>query len=286
MTFDQRILVQVGGRRREFLLHRPAGPGPLPLVVMFHGTGGSAAWAADETGWSDIADREMFAVAYPEGLPPDPGKPAKFLTNPQLWHDGSHDDRPAQDADRDFIAAMLDLLVNDYGIDPRRISVTGFSNGAGMTFALATWLAQRFAACAPVAGHCWLEHPRPFRPVPTLYLVGDEDPLIPLAGGLVRSPWGKTRVKPGVAETLRRWAVALGCSTARVILEETATTILEEYPHLNWPGLFLAMTIRGLGHHWPGGKGKLSEKIGGRPSAAVNGCERIWEFFRRHQLEA
>jgi polyhydroxybutyrate depolymerase len=280
MPFDQRIPVQVGGRRREFLLHRPAGPGLHPLVVMLHGTGGSAAWAADETGWSDLADREGFAVAYPEGLAPDPGKPAKFLTNPQLWHDGSHDDPAAQDADRDFIAAMLDFLESDHGTDPRRISITGFSNGAGMTFALAARLAGRVAACAPVAGHCWLEHPRPSRPVPTFYLVGDEDPLIPLAGGPVRSPWGKTRVKPGVAETLRRWAVALGCSTTPIRLEETATALLEEYPHPDRPGLFLAMTVCGLGHHWPGGKGKLSEKIGGRPSAEVNGCERIWEFFQ------
>jgi polyhydroxybutyrate depolymerase len=47
---------------------------------------------------------------------------------------------------------------------------------------------------------------------------------------------------------------------------------------------FRAVVVAGLGHHWPGGRGRLSERIGGRPSGRVNANELIWAFFRRHRL--
>ena len=82
--------------------------------MMLHGAGGSAEFAADETGWSELADRERFAVVYPEGFAVRPERPPKFLTNPQEWNDGSgrgrHDDVG-------FLLAVLDDLAPL--IDPR-----------------------------------------------------------------------------------------------------------------------------------------------------------------------
>ena len=40
------------------------------------------------------------------------------------------------------------------------------------------------------------------------------------------------------------------------------------------------MTVDGLGHHWPGGKGRLNPRIAGPPSDRVNGTELVWEFFK------
>src|SRR3954469_13705971 len=126
---DHRVSLPHGGLDRSYLLHVPTNPGPLPLVMMLHGAGGSAEFAADETGWSRLADVERFAVVYPEGGPVKPHKAPKFLTNPQEWNDvsgrGRHDDVG-------FLLAVLDDLQSH--IDPARVYVTGFSNGAGMTF--------------------------------------------------------------------------------------------------------------------------------------------------------
>ncbi len=36
------------------------------------------------------------------------------------------------------------------------------------------------------------------------------------------------------------------------------------------------------GHHWPGGKGQLSEKLAGKPSSKVHATDVIWEFFQNH----
>jgi len=88
-----------GGVERHWLLHRPAAlpSGRRPLVLMFHGAGGSAGLAARQTGWSELGDREGFLVAYPEGTARDPSEPPAFRLNPQAWNDGSgrvHTARP------------------------------------------------------------------------------------------------------------------------------------------------------------------------------------------------
>jgi polyhydroxybutyrate depolymerase len=44
------------------------------------------------------------------------------------------------------------------------------------------------------------------------------------------------------------------------------------------------MTIEGLGHHWPGGRGEFNERIAGPPSNRVNATELIWEFFQQHSM--
>ena len=56
---------------------------------MLHGTGGSARLAIEETRLADFAARNGFAVAFPDGLPVNPDRPATFLSNPQRWNDGS-----------------------------------------------------------------------------------------------------------------------------------------------------------------------------------------------------
>ncbi len=281
---DERIRIDVDGRQRECLLHLPErSAAALPLVVMFHGMGGNAEWTAEETGWSSYADREGFAVVYPEGLTSDPSKSAKFLTNPPFWHDGSHgpSDRQEQEADLQFVSALLDAILERFPIDRERIFATGFSNGAGMTFAVAARMAERFTAVAPVAGHCWIEWPRPSRPVPTFYMVGDVDPMIPLAGGRVRSPWGQVRQKPSVAESLRKWARAIGCDETPVTLSTANGLRLDSFPVPDTQNRFLALTIAGVGHHWPGGAGKFSVRLGGPRHSPVNACEQIWQFFKQ-----
>src|SRR6478752_10263424 len=118
---DHRVSFPHGGLVRSYRLHTAPVPGPWPLVMMLHGAGGSAEFAAEETGWSRLADPAGFAVVYPEGVPVRPHKARKFLTNPQEWNDGSgrgrHDDVG-------FLLAILDGLGTT--VDPKRVYVTGF----------------------------------------------------------------------------------------------------------------------------------------------------------------
>ena len=69
--------------------HRVDGKSKVPVVFMLHGAGGSGEGAIPETGWDAKSDREGFIAVFPDGTPPHPLLPARFLMNPRLWNDGS-----------------------------------------------------------------------------------------------------------------------------------------------------------------------------------------------------
>ncbi len=241
-----------GGHLRRWLLHVPPNaPRASPVVMMLHGAGADVTWTLEETRWDDTANRGGFLLLLPEALPLDPSRPYSFLNNPTWWNDGSPASRTARREVDDvaFLTTLLDRL------GERVRLATGFSNGAAMTFRLAIERSERLTAIAPIAGYCWLESARLERPMPTLYLVGGEDPLVPILGGTVRSPWGWSEERPPLGVTLERWKRALG---------ETR---------------FEVRTIDGLGHHWPGGRGILSRRLFGPPRDDVKANELVWGFF-------
>jgi polyhydroxybutyrate depolymerase len=283
-------VLQVASLKRRFLVHTPKGIDQrraVPAVFVLHGAGGTAQWMLEETGWDVKADQEGFLVVAPEAVPMDPSKKPKFFTNPQVWNDGGQTSVALSRGHDDvaFLTSLLDQMERQFAVDPGRVYVTGFSNGAAMTFLLATKLSTRLAAIAPVAGRCRLEAPALERPVPTLYMIGQDDPLVPLAGGEVQSPWtGQTANRPPVRETLDKWANAIRAEAQATVSEDReGITIARHAPRQGGAELQMYM-IDGLGHHWPGGKGRLSERIGGKPSKRINATNVIWEFFRRHSI--
>ncbi len=286
---DQVRALRHDGRPRRFLMHRPAGRGdmaPIPVVIVLHGTGATAAWTLGDTRWAEKSDREGFVVVLPDGLRPDMTKPPHFVDNPQIWNDGSPKLVPHEPESDDvgFLDAVLETTAEEVALDPRRIFVTGFSNGAGMAFRLAVERSRRYAAVAPVAGHCWLPTPRPERPTPTLLLTGGDDPLCPVAGGEIRTPWEDRPVhRPPLEQTLRRWAAGLGYPPGPPL--EREENGVRTFAFRGCDGVeFTAHVIRGLGHHWPGGRGQFNPRMAGRPCDRLAANDVIWEFFKRHPL--
>jgi polyhydroxybutyrate depolymerase len=87
--------------------------------------------------------------------------------------------------------------------------------------------------------------------------------------------------RPPVSDTLERWAGALGCNPVPRTESDSDGIHVDSYPG---PVRFEVVTIDGLGHHWPGGKGLFNPRIAGPPSDRVNATERIWDFFQQHSL--
>ncbi len=255
-----RLSFECEGLLRSFLVFVPSlGRGSIPPVMLLHGAGGSAEWAAKETLFSQIAEAKNFCMIYPDGLSPNPDRAAKFLTNPQEWNDGSGRGRTDDVA---FLLKLLDYLKID------RVCLTGFSNGAGMAFRFASEQSERVAALVAIAGHCYTSF-KPQVPMPSWYITGDADPFIPLHGGLARTPWGNRTDRPPVLRTIRLWAELLGCSE----LPESAT---------DWHnGLFEVTILKGQGHHWPGGEAGMGEKLGGPALETFNATQKITEFFQK-----
>ncbi|MBW2622395.1 MAG: hypothetical protein JRD68_05775 [Deltaproteobacteria bacterium] len=287
---DHRYRIMVDKREREYLVHLPPGydgKESIPVVIMFHGGGGTAMAAARETRWSRKADKDRFLVVFSEGSRPDPSKPADFRTNGQTWADGSSRFDPDVDDVR-YVRVMIDDLKTRFNLDKKRIHATGFSNGASMTYRAACEISDIIASAAPVAGALWLEVQGPKRPVPILYITGDSDPLNPLKGGYPRLLIGGRalggREKPPVTGQLEKWAAWLSCSNeARVVSDRNGVRITV------WDGCaenseLVFYLVQGMGHTWPGGISLLPEEWVGPRTDKISANDVIWEFFKKHPM--
>lgn len=240
-----------GGRRRWWLVHEPAtsATGPLPVVLVLHGGGGHPANAEAMSGMSELSDREGFLAVYPAGT-------GLFRRRLLTWDSGNCCGYAMKEEvdDSGFLAALIERLVKEKRADPKRVFMTGMSNGAMMTQRFACEHADLVTAIAPVAGQLNVPKCEPSRPVAVLMIHGLADEHAPYAGGTGKKSV-KDRVDRSVAESAALW--------------EKAGSSVTVVTH---PG----------GHIWPGGKAGLRfgnvDPILPEPKAT----ELMWRFFRRH----
>jgi polyhydroxybutyrate depolymerase len=279
-----KVEMKSGGYDRTALVVVPKGykPGAKPpLVLLLHGGGGDGTHILDKDGWAAKADKEGFLAVAPTGLPAMPRLAAAFKTNPHVWNSGLLPARSPRAAIDDvaYVAALLDETQKRVPCDPSRVFVTGHSNGGGMTFRLGAELSERFAAIAPVAGMMDVKDPKPKKPLPTLYIIGTKDPLVPLAGGEVKTPWG-TKPRLPVADYLASWSKGLGCETEPKTTSEKDGLKRVQYPSKTDGPTLSVIYIDGQGHTWPGGKATLPESVMGPSTDKLNATDAIWEFFQ------
>jgi polyhydroxybutyrate depolymerase len=291
MAGDRRLKIHAGGRTRRVLVHVPPdcdGQSALPAVIMLHGGGGTGRSAALETGWCDLADRASFLAVFPNALARNPAEPSSFPGNPQLWNDGSHRFHGSREAPDDigFLAALLDDLQARFAVDPQRVFVTGFSNGASMAFRAGAELSERIAAVAPVAGTCWLDNIDLRRPVSLCYITGTEDALNPIEGGLTKLVFEggehvRSRPKPPVRDSIRKWIEAIGCPEDAATISEIDGVRTEVFEPARGGAKVVYVAVEGLGHNWAGGRSLLPESIAGKRSDKLRATDLIWDFFRQ-----
>jgi polyhydroxybutyrate depolymerase len=257
-----------------------------PTVLLLHGAGGTATLALGNTGWADLADREGLLLVYPEGTRRNPAAPPRFLQNPQAWNDGSGRGHTAQTRvdDVGFLVALVDQVVASHHADPARLYLAGFSNGAAMTFQAGAALAGRVAAIGPVAGHCWVSPPFSATPVPALMIFGGVDPLNPVEGGDVTTPWGTAEWHPPVLQSFDRWRAFNGCGGPPTAF--ASADGIREFRATGCPGSadVRCLIVDDLGHHWPGGPRLLPPWVAGPASTRLDGATALWEFFRAQHL--
>ena len=246
--------IEIDGQSREFRVFRPEKlPKAAPLVVVIHGWGFTAEQIEDDYGWNELADRDQFVVAYPQGI--------------GLSFNAAGDCcGPAADKDLDdaaFITALVEQLKRDLPIDDQRIYAAGFSNGGVLAYAFAC-RGSMFAAIGVVAGTqvgtCDDPHP-----TSVLHVHG-------LADGIVRFDGGPAIV-PGarpVPRVVADWRRVNDCAEPERSRQGPVVTTRAECAGDREVTL---VTIDGEGHTWPGQAGSTS------PWDATT---ELWQFFRSH----
>ena len=139
------------GVEREYGLFFPSsydGSQEVPLIVNIHGGCMDAASQMAAMNMRDLAEEHNFALVYPQGLPEEGAEDCL------IWNSGPYatESNKTTADDLGFFEALISEMTTSYAIDADRIYATGFSNGGFMTYALACYQSDTFAAIAPVAG--------------------------------------------------------------------------------------------------------------------------------------
>ncbi|MDG4789998.1 PHB depolymerase family esterase [Micromonospora sp. WMMD1102] len=247
---DHTLHLDWQGVERNYELHAPPGYRPgvaVPLVVALHGRPSSAAKLRAASGLDKVADREGFLTAYPNGI------------------DGAWQATGGVGAvdDVGFLRAMVEHLVKTWGVDPRRVYATGFSDGARMSYELAVNASDVFAAIAPVSGPFEWGRARsdtgykPAEPVSVVAFLGSRD-----------------RIADQISYGLSRWYRHLGCTADEPVWIDKDRTVNRTVAKCADGSEAVDYVVNGMGHSWPAPTDR---------AAAIDAGVVMWEFFAAHR---
>jgi polyhydroxybutyrate depolymerase len=241
------------------------------LVIVLYGGFGTGAQAEKTYHWDATADRNGFVVVYPDGFR-------------RSWNAGGGCCGPASHDSVDdvgFIADLIRSVTRSENVDPKRVFLTGISNGAAMAYRYACEGALPIAAIGSVSGTmpggCAAPHP-----VSALEIHGLKDQNIPFAGGVGTK--GVTKVEwPGVEASLDLFRKAERCDATDTKVAGVVTTATANCADGRQVEL---ITISDAGHQWPGGESNrpIARMLFSPdpPSTALDANAVIWAFFQRH----
>ena len=251
---------------RLYRVHIPSGyrdDRPTPLVLYFHGGGGTALGGDRSSGFTALAERAGFIVAYGQGL-------ADTVTGTTFWADLGPIDYGIDDVHN--VSLMLDDLQQKFCIDAYRVFASGFSSGGGMSNELACRLAGRIAAVAPVEGNFYTLPGgcHPARPISVLNIHGTADQALPYNGlpPDVNPSWPF----PSIPEWLQLWAGRDGCGPDPTIFMRTPQVLGEQWTGCKGGATIMHYRIEKGPHAWPA-------SIAGQATAQA-----IWGFFQAHPI--
>jgi polyhydroxybutyrate depolymerase len=199
-----RLELNHGGVLRETLVYVPKSyeeTGAVPLLLNFHGYGGSAANHLLTSDFRQLAEEQTFLLAYPQGSLLD-GSPHWNPSPPSATNKSTVDDFG-------FIESLVDNLSATYRVDEERVYAVGYSNGAMLAFGLACYRGERIAAIGSVSGTMLTDIGnlcQPPQPTAVITLHGTQDDTLSYyAANNISNPKGNSSGYVSAEDVIEYW---------------------------------------------------------------------------------
>jgi polyhydroxybutyrate depolymerase len=226
---------------RTYNVNVPAGltGTSVPLLLSLHGFGSTGSQDEQFTGWSPYAAAHNFIVSYPQARPSQYG--------------GGWDPYTANSEDVAFLRNVVADISSQWCINPARVYVDGWSNGAVMSQRMACAAPDVFAASSSYGGG-----------TPTMAGFATPcQPSRPISVALFAGQFDFTYA--GLSQNASEWRAADNCSATAVHTVDSYGTS-DAFPCAAGTTL-LTRVVSNTSHNWPFG------------AQAEDQRNRIWSFF-------
>ena len=283
----QEISHSVGEKHRRYSIHNVSTKS-RPLVVVLHGwrRSGQAIRGKgklDEdlfAGLDNLAITEEFTTVYPVAMNGVWNLTAGLKS--KAWGNAEPPDDVA------FISSLIMRLIDEKVADSKRIYLTGFSNGAIMSYRLLCTIGDTFAAAAPISGTMSVttrDNCNTGILPPLFAMMGTEDPILPYDGWL--DPLGG---ELSIPEVFRLWSEQFGCKGQTAKALQSSQASLSRVRSISWTdcnaGKAKALKlfrIEGGGHRVATFKrgAKRWDKRFGTQNTDIDASIEVWKFLKQ-----
>ena len=248
------------GMNREYILYVPNsydGTSSIPLLLNFHGFGGSASQFMQEADMRSLAEADTFILVYPQG---------SCLDGSSHWNPcPTGGDNKSTADDVGFVEAMISEISSQYNLDMERIYAAGYSNGGMMAYGLANYKSDLIAAVASVSGTMLNCTGPTSHPMPVVHLHGTSDGVVSYNGS---NDWNS------VQSTLDYWINFNNTvSTPIVNIDNTGAMTIEHYVYDQGDNSVSVEHYKNIGgdHVW------FNE-----PYQGQNASNLVWSFMSKY----
>ena len=250
------------GMNREYILYVPNsydGTSSIPLLLNFHGFGGSASQFMQEADMRSLAEADTFILVYPQG---------SCLDGSSHWNPcPTGGDNKSTADDVGFVEAMISEISSQYNLDMERIYAAGYSNGGMMAYGLANYKSDLIAAVASVSGTMLNCTGPTSHPMPVVHLHGTSDGVVSYNGS---NDWNS------VQSTLDYWINFNNTvSTPIVNIDTTGAMAIEHYVYDQGDNSVSVEHYKYIGgdHVW------FNE-----PYQGQNASNLVWSFMSKYDI--
>jgi polyhydroxybutyrate depolymerase len=252
------------GLARQFIVYVPTNYNTdtdYPLMINFHGFGGTASDFVETADMRSLAESENFIVVYPQGT---------LLGGYPHWNSSapSSDNKSSVD-DIGFVEALIENISSTYSINENRIYAAGYSNGGFMSYYLAC-NSTKFAAIGSVAGTMIddsYQNCNALIPTAMINIHGTADSVVLYEG----DSYGSTAIK----DVVTWWKNFNSCLNEDVLTNQNGSIEQQIFYDDSGNPYVQHIKIYDGGHYW---SDKLS--FNGK-----NTSELIWDFVSQFNLD-